>query len=196
MVEGFSYARRDPVITALILVGAIIGIASAAAQLLIPLFAESVLDAGATGAGLMNAAMAFGLIITASVLAARSGLTSPIRLVAVVFATIAGPGLIAIGSATSLVVALAACLVWGMGGGVVMTLQRTLIQGRTDAAVMGRIMGLSTMAQFGTFPLGSLLVFAVVGSFGVAGTMVAFGVVVLVLAVVLSLRLLSLAADG
>lgn len=192
--EGFSYARRDPVITSLIAVGAIIGIASAAAQLLIPLFAESVLDSGAIGAGLMNAAMAFGLITTASILAARSAVSSPIKLVGLVFATIAGPGLIAIGSARSLAVALMASLIWGMGGGVVMTLQRTLIQSRTEAAVMGRIMGLSTMAQFGTFPLGSILVFAVVGSLGVAGTMVAFGVVVLVLAVALSLRLLSLAA--
>jgi len=190
--EGLTYARRDPTILVLIGVVGVIGIGSAAAGLLIPAFADRVLGSGAVGAGAMNAAMAFGLIITAGVLASRAMVKRPGLLLAVVFAAIAGPGLIAIGLSRTLILALIACLVWGMGGGVVMTLQRTLIQQRSSAEVMGRMMGLSAMAQFGTFPLAALLVFAIVGPLGVANTIVAMGVAMFIGAAIMAWHLARL----
>ena len=43
--------------------------------------------------------------------------------------------------------------VWGVGGGMVMTMQRTLLQERTPDELMGRVMGLNTIGILGSFPL-------------------------------------------
>ncbi len=190
--EGLTYARRDPMILVLIAVMSVIGVLSAGSGLLIPGFADRVLDVGAIGAGAMNAGMALGLIITAGVLASRTTVKRPGRLLAIAFACIAGPGLVAIGLSRSLIPAVAFCIVWGMGGGVVMTIQRTLLQQRTSPEVMGRIMGLSAMAQFGTFPLAALLVFAIVGPLGAANTMVAMGAAMALVAIALASQLVRL----
>lgn len=190
--EGLTYARADPIIPVLIGVAGVLGLGGAGAGLLIPRFAEKVLGSDALGAGAMNAAMAFGLIISASALASRPMVARPRRLVALVSIAIAGPGLIAIGSARTLPLAMIACLVWGLGGGIVTTLQRTVIQQRTAPEVMGRIMGLATMAQYGTFPLGALLVFLVIGPLGVANTMIAIGAAMFLVTLSLGSRLIAL----
>ncbi len=187
--EGLRHIRRDPIVGILIAMAGFIGIGSATAQLFLPELARDELGVGAFGAGVLNGSMSVGLIITAGYLATRLTVDRPGRLIALVFGLIAGPGLIALGLSPVFVAALLAGLVWGLGGGVVMTLQRSMIQQRTSDEVMGRVMGLYSMAQFGSFPFTALALFLLAGPLGLRATFVVMGLVLTVGAVTLGVAL-------
>lgn len=190
MAEGLAHARRDPIVGIVLLMGGCLGLGTAASFLFMPQLARDSLGASAFGAGLLNASMSLGLIITAGFLASRVNLDRPVRLMAWVFALVGGPGVVAIGISPVYAVALLATFCWGMGGGIVVTLQRTTLQRRTPDHLMGRIMGLFALANFGTFPVAALLTFGLAQVVGVRGVFVTLGTAMTCIIVVLSSRIL------
>ena len=86
-----------------------------------------------------------------------------------------GGGLIAIGFSREYAVTALFCVMWGLAGGVAMTLLRTLTQMNTPPELMGRVMGLSMMAQNGAFPIGAVILFGLVSVTSVSTTMVIAG---------------------
>lgn len=63
-----------------------------------------------------------------------------------------------LGQATSLPTMGLFLFLWGVGGGLYMNLNQTLIQNNTPATVMGRVMALHSLLMSGLAPLGALLV--------------------------------------
>jgi MFS family permease len=68
-------------------------------------------------------------------------------------------------------------LLWGLGGGIYMNLNQTLIQELTPAGHMGRVMSLTALTQAGLVPIGALVASAMAGVIGPRATMSVYGVV-------------------
>jgi peptidoglycan/LPS O-acetylase OafA/YrhL len=83
---------------------------------------------------------------------------------------------------------LCAMAAWGLFGGVAMTTQRTMVQSRTPSVLMGRVMGIWTLAMMGAFPLAAGISAALAPRLGPGGTMVAVAVATTVVAPLLVFR--------
>jgi hypothetical protein len=65
---------------------------------------------------------------------------------------------ILLGQSTSIVVMSIFLFMWGVGGGLYMNLNQTLIQNNTPREVMGRVMAIHSLLMSGLAPAGALLV--------------------------------------
>ena len=70
--DALAYVRGEPVLFALLLIGAIPSFVALPYQQMLPAFAESVLDAGASGLGLMQSATGLGALLGALAVASYS----------------------------------------------------------------------------------------------------------------------------
>ena len=174
--DGARIALGSEPLRSLLLLTCVLGMASTTSQLLLPEFARDVLDQESLAASALNVAMSAGLVITSMVLAMRWSPRRPGAVLTVATCVALGGGLIAMGlSRTYLLVAIFAFL-WGISGGIAMTLMRTLIQVHTPPELMGRVMGLSATAQNGAFPIGAVILAVFVNRTSVATAMVLSGV--------------------
>jgi MFS family permease len=134
-------------------------------QALLPVLARDRLGRDALDTGLMFASLGTGMLFTSIVLASTRGL----RRKGLVFTCnyiAGGLGFVAIGWSTSYALTLAVLFVWGMGGGLFINLNQTLIQTNSPHELMGRVMSVHTLAFVGIGPLGALLAGAGAEAFG------------------------------
>jgi MFS family permease len=176
--EGIRVAWHTEPLRSLLAVSFVVGLAIAATMLLLPAVARDILGTDSFGAGLLNAAMGAGLMVTSLLVASRPAPARPGRLMMVLMGTTLPGGLILIGWSTSYAVTLVVVLLWGAGGGINMALLRTALQQHTPSELMGRMMGLSALAQQGAFPIGSVLLFVLVRLAGLGPALVIAGVLI------------------
>lgn len=185
--------RTEPMRSLLALTG-VLGLVIAASTLLLPEIARDVLGTGSLAASALNVCMSLGMVTTSMVLATRWTPARPGLVLAIATSSALGTGLVAIGASRSYALTALVCVMWGLTGGIAMTLMRTLLQLHTPPELMGRVMGLSAMAQNGAFPIGALALFGLVTATSVTTAMIIAGVVcsVLVWAIVLRPTIRSL----
>lgn len=174
---GARHALGTEPLRSLLALTTVMGLAIATSTLLLPEFARDVLGVGSFAAGALNAVMSIGMVVTSMLLATR---WTPARrglVLAWITSVALGGGLIAIGASRSYLVTAIAALAWGLSGGIAMTLLRVLMQLHTTPELMGRVMGLSAMAQNGAFPIGAILLVVLVAATSVATTMVIVGAI-------------------
>ena len=175
--EGARAALGTEPLRSLLSITFVMGLAITTSVLLLPEFARDVLDKESFAAGALNAFMSIGMMGTSFVLATRWTPSRP-GLVLTIFAGLfLGGGLIAIGSSRAYLLTAVFAFLWGMSGGIAMTLLRTLTQVNTPPELMGRVMGLAAMAQNGAFPIGALMLFGLVSVTSVSTTMVISGAI-------------------
>lgn len=173
--EGARIALGTEPLRSLLGITTVMGLAIATSSLLLPEFARDVLGTQSLAASGLNVFMSIGMMITSMVIATRWTPSRP-GLVLTVFSIVPlGGGLIAIGLSRVYLVAALFGFMWGLAGGVAMTLLRTLTQVNTPPELMGRVMGLASMAQNGAFPIGALLLFGLVSATSVSTAMVIAG---------------------
>jgi predicted MFS family arabinose efflux permease len=166
--EGLSFIKRSRGITVLVGMLMVFGLLMIGPfQALLPVLARDRLGRGALGTGMLFAAMGTGMLVTSLVLASvrdlkRKGLIFTINYIA------GGLGFAAIGLSTSYLLTLAILFVWGMGGGLFINLNQTLIQSNTPHELMGRVMSVHTLSFIGVGPIGALLAGAGAEAFGPA----------------------------
>ena len=179
--DGARVALRTEPLRSLLALTFVLGLVIAASTLLLPELARDVLGTGSLAASALNVFMSVGMVGTSMVLATRWSPSRPGLTLAIATSSALGTGLVAIGLSRTYLLTALCCLVWGLTGGIAMTLLRTLVQLHTPDELMGRIMGLSSMAQNGAFPIGALALFALVAATSVATAMVLSGAVASVL---------------
>lgn len=172
--------RTEPMRSLLALTG-VLGLVIAASTLLLPELARDVLGTGSLAASALNVCMSLGMVTTSMFLATRWTPARPGLVLAIATSSALGTGLVAIGASRSYALTAAFCVAWGLTGGIAMTLLRTLLQLHTPPELMGRVMGLSAMAQNGAFPIGALALFGLVTVTSVSTTMILAGVICSVL---------------
>jgi MFS family permease len=186
--DGFRWALGHEPARSLLGVMLTIGVMWGATQLLLPDLARSELGQGAFGASMLFAPLGLGMVTTSLFLANREQLARRGRLLAIVFTLNAGPLVVLIGTSRSYALTFGMMAVWGVGGGIVMTLQRTLLQERTPPEMMGRVMGLNTLAMLGAFPLAAAMSSALTAAMGTGAALATMGGATVVAAAALTFR--------
>lgn len=156
IAEGVRFVAQHREIRALFLLLAGTGVFMLGPyQALMPQIARENLGSDAFGASLLFAFLGIGMGVTSVVLARTRDLSHKGAWFA--GGLVAG-GMLQVGLGLSPLYAATAVLMffWGVGGGLFMNLNQTLIQTHTSNEVMGRVMALHTLAMVGLAPLGAL----------------------------------------
>jgi MFS family permease len=172
--EGFSYAAGFLPIRNILLLLAIVSLVGFPYTVLMPVFAQEVLQGGPNTLGLLMAASGVGAVTGAAYLAARKsvlGLGRVIPLMSALF----GAGLIAFSFSRVIWLSLILMVVTGLGFMVQMATSNTLIQTIVDEDKRGRVMSFYTMAFMGTAPFGSLLAGSLADRIGAPHTLLIGG---------------------
>jgi predicted MFS family arabinose efflux permease len=186
--EGARFALGTEPLRSLLALTTVLGLAIATSTLLIPEFARDVLGTESLAASALMVFMSIGMMTTSMLLATRWTPSRPGLLLTIFSVTTIGGGLIAIGASRVYVVTALCSFGWGLCGGVVMTTLRTLTQVNTPPEMMGRVMGLATMAQHGSFPLGALLLVGLVSATSVSTAMMIAGLICAAASALIAIR--------
>jgi dTMP kinase len=139
LVEGFRFIGKNPLIRALIL-GVMIAFAAAGAVISTGQFFARILNAGASGFGILVAAVGVGLVgglVSSGWLSSR---LAPERLFAPGIG-VAGGALVVTALMPALRYAIPPAVVMGAGAGVAFIVGYTILQSRADDRVRGRTFG-------------------------------------------------------
>jgi MFS family permease len=154
--EGFRYVFGFAPIRVLLLLLALVSLASTFATVLYPVFADKILGGGATTLGYLMAASGLGALASALWLASRQsvlGLGKWIPLASGAF----GLALVGFSYSENTWLSLLLLLVAGAGMMVEMAATNTILQTIVEEDKRGRVMSWYALAFLGTVPLGSLL---------------------------------------
>ncbi len=178
--EGFSYVRRDEVLSRLVLMNVIVNVIIYPYVTMMPVFAEDILDVGSTGYGVLLTGVGFGSIPGGLVAASMQGRASKGK--AMSLAALLYMGMVLVFALSRLFpLSFAILIVAGVGWSVFVTLNQTILQLSLDDAHRGRGMALFNMAS-GLSPFGNLAMGASASGLGAPHSVAAFAVVGLMLA--------------
>jgi MFS family permease len=156
IAEGFRFVVQTPPIRALLLLLAVIGFLGMPYAVLMPIFADKILHAGASGLGILMGGSGLGALLSSIFLASRPSLKG-------LGAWIAGSTIVfgaALGAfAYSRLFWLSVVLLVPVGFAMMLELggSNTLIQAMVPNAIRGRVMAIYSMIFMGMAPLGALL---------------------------------------
>ena len=191
IAEGLRFVARTAPIRALLLLIAIVSFTGMPYAVLMPIFADRILHAGARGLGILMGASGVGALVGSIMLALRSTVRGLGTWVAVSSATF-GAMLIAFGFSHTLWLSVAILVPLGGAMIVQMSSSNTLIQSMVPDELRGRVMAAYTMMFMGMGPLGSLAGGTVADRAGAPAAVMIGGAITIVAAIVFSLRLPSL----
>jgi MFS family permease len=155
LADGMSYARRHREILGLLAIACLPGIFFIAPfTVTIVLMVEDVLKESDKFVGFLTAA--FGVGVAAGSLALTIGRLPRRGLALLCSAVSGGLILVAYGLSESTPLSMAILFVWGLGAAVFINLAVALLQENADAAVMGRVMSMYSLAFMAALPIGYL----------------------------------------
>ena len=195
IMEGFRYVAHTAPIRALLLLIGVISFCAMPYAVLMPVFAENILHAGARGLGILMGASGLGALIGSVALAMRSSVRGLGRWVAVSAGTF-GAALAAFALSRSFVLSALLLVPVGATMMIQMASSNTLIQSMVPDALRGRVMSVYSMMFMGMGPLGSLLAGSVAEHAGAPIAVAAGGVISVVGAIVFGLRLPNLRGEA
>jgi MFS family permease len=173
--EGIAFITHDRGIRVLVGLLMVFGLLMIGPfQALLPVIARDNLGREALGTGLLFAALGSGMLVTSLILASvrdlrRKGMIFTVNYI------LGGIGFAAIGLSRSYALTLVVLFFWGMGGGLFINLNQTLIQTRTPHELMGRVMSVQMLSFVGIGPIGALVAGAGAEAFGAAAWIAACG---------------------
>jgi MFS family permease len=193
--QGFGFAIGERPIRALMLMLAFMSLTGMPFMVLMPVFADRVLDGGPAAYGILMSAAGLGALSGAVTLASRrdvSGLGSWVARAAIAF----GALLCAFSFSRSLWVSVALLLPIGFSMMVEISSSNTLIQTMVPDALRGRVMAVYSMMFMGMAPAGALLAGWAADRIGAPRTVLVGGAACVVAAAVFRWSLPRLRADA
>jgi MFS family permease len=148
---GFEYVWSTPVLRTTLVMMAIVGMFTYEFSVMLPLFSEFTLDAGAGGYAAMTAAMGAGAVVGGLFTASRR--TNAPGLV-VATGALFGASVMAAALMPNLALAVAALCVVGFFSITFTSLANAALQLASAPEMLGRVMALWSMAFIGTTPIG------------------------------------------
>ncbi|MDZ7729691.1 MAG: MFS transporter [Dehalococcoidia bacterium] len=193
-IEGLRFVFDNPGLRGLVSISVVAGLFMLGPIfVLVPEIARTKLEVGATMNGLLMTFTGAGMFVTSFFLASRSTLSRKGTWFIANF-LVAGPIVMAIGLSPIYPLTALAMFAWGVGGGVFINMNQTLVQLYTPDAMMGRVMSIYMLSIAGLLPLGSLVAGAGAEVIGADTYLVLSGVIMLACAVYSWLRLKELRA--
>jgi len=195
MAEGFRFVARARPIRALLLLLGVISLVGLPYAVLMPIFADRILHAGATGLGVLMGASGIGALAGSLTLAARRGILGLGTWVGV---STAGFGVSLALFAVSKVLWLSIAMLIPVGFSMMLAMasSNTLIQAMVPDVLRGRVMAVYSMMFMGMAPLGSLAAGWLAERVGAPEALAAGGALSVVAAAVFGLRLPALRVEG
>lgn len=193
--EGFRFARRARPVRALLLLVSLASLWGMPYIILMPIFADRILQGGPKGLGILMGSAGVGALFGALTLASRR---SPRGLGRWVALAMGGFGVFlflfslsrAFWLSAALLVPAGFCMIWTVGAA------NTLIQVMVPDELRGRVMAIFSMMFLGIAPFGSLLAGALAERFGASATVAIGGVVCLAGAVRFAIALPGLRTEA
>jgi MFS family permease len=157
IAEGFRTVAASPPMRMTVVVSIAMGTCFMGSYIVtLPLLVREFYAGAATDLALMNAANSLGLVTTILVLLRVGDIQRPGR--ALLGAQMIGSlALGSIGFGFEFPVLLALVFVWGMGGGIAMSMSRTIMQSLAPSNQRSRVMSCYSLAFMGSGPFGALL---------------------------------------
>jgi len=156
LAEGLNYIRRSPVLVALLLMAVVPIMFGMPYQMLMPVFAEDVLDVGARGLGFLMAAVGLGALAGSLVVASLGDFRHK-GLLLLGSALLFGVTLILFTQSANFYLSLLILLCVGVVNTAYLSVNNTLLQTNVEGQVRGRVMSIYVMT-FGLNGVGVLLV--------------------------------------
>jgi len=173
--EGFSYAFGFAPIRSVLLLLALVSLMGMPFTVLMPIFAEKILNGGAQALGFLMGATGVGAIIGSIYLASRRSVLGLGRII-VISSSLFGIGLIAFSLSRLFWLSLLMMLLTGFGMMVEMASSNTVLQTIVEEDKRGRVMSFYTMAFMGMVPFGSLLAGSLANNIGAPKTVMIGGI--------------------
>ncbi len=183
LVSGIQYASKQIDLGGLLLLSLVFSIFGISYATVLPAFVEQVLHQGADAYGWVNAAIGFGAVTGAFMIANQHG--GSWRGLWLVIAGIAFP--IVLGAFAFMpIYSVSLILAFGLGVGfmVQFTMINTLLQTRVEDQLRGRVMALYTLTFFGFAPLGNLAIGVLAQSIGLSDSILIFAMLSLALTLI------------
>lgn len=190
IAEGFRFVGKTAPVRALLLLIGAVSFTALPYTVLMPLFADQVLHAGARGLGILMGASGIGALLGSLALATRSSVKGLGRWIAIACA-IFGATLSAFALSRSFVLSSALLVIAGGAMMVQMASSNTLIQSMVPDELRGRVMSVYTMMFMGMGPFGALLSGSI-DRIGAPLTVAGGGAITVLAAIGFALRLPSL----
>ncbi len=188
-VEGFRFAMSDLPIRSALLLLALLSLLGLQYSVFLPIFATDILHRGARGMGLLMSFAGVGALLGALHFAARTSYKGLARWIAGTSAA-AATGLILFSQSRVFWLSAAVLFFVGFAATVQMAATNTVTQSRVPDALRGRVMAVYATMFMGIQPVGALLAGGVAKHIGAPMTLAIFGVVLLLGAIVFTLRVL------
>jgi MFS family permease len=180
--EGLHYLRNTPDIGKVMLMLASVSLFSLPYVTLLPVYARDIFSGSASTFGLLNSFVGLGAVTGALFLASMKPGTN-LKKVLFRCTLIFGVALIAFSHMDLFWIALVCIALAGFGMMAQTTISNTLIQTTVAPAMRGRVISYYAMAFFGMQPIGGLLVGGTAQLVGAPGTILAQGIMTLLIAV-------------
>ena len=178
--EGMSYIRKTPEIAFVLMMLALVSLVVLPFNSIMPAYAKDIFHGSASTFGMLNSAFGLGAFSGALFLASLKPDTN-FRKVLAVNTFVFGAGLVLFSHTTWYPLALAFAAISGFGMMSQITITNTIIQTTVDPSMRGRVISFYAMAFFGMQPFGGLIVGAVSQSIGVQYTVLAEGIIALLI---------------
>ncbi len=185
--EGLAYAWLDREVRLIMLVTAAIAMLGMSYQAFMPAFARDILDVGAWGLGLLLMAVGIGAVSGAVFSGTPWACRNPQRTLSLLGLG-TGLSLLAFAYAPHLIAALLIAAVMGFCSIGYLVTGNATVQLKVPEELMGRVMGLWTVINAGTMPLGALALGALAEAAGLRLTLGLAGGVCALAALVLFRR--------
>ena len=195
IIEGATYTFASVPIRSILIFVAVVSFVAASYPLLMPVYAEDILQGGPRVFGYLMSATGVGALAGAVFLASRNNLKGLGEMI-VIAAVLYGIGYFALALSNALPISLIIALVLGFSLMMQMASSNTIVQTIVEDQKRGRVLSLFVMARRGIESLGSLLFGAIAAWIGTPGTMMIAGTVCLLAVAVFATQLPSIRQAG
>jgi MFS family permease len=156
-VEGLRFVFENRALRGLVFISIVTGLFMLGPTfVLVPEIARTKLEVGSSLNGLLMAFTGLGMFVMSLYLASRQSLNRK-GYWFMLNMFIAGPIVVGIGLSPVYVLTAVFMFAWGIGGGVFINMNQTLVQLNTPDEMMGRVMSIYMLSIAGLVPVGSLL---------------------------------------
>ena len=186
LIGGLKYVWGNHTVLVLLVTAFLLNLLAAPYRYaFLPLFARYILDAGATGYGMLTAMAGLGALVAGLWVVSLGNVKGKGRLL--VWSSLAWPAsLLLFALSTSYTLSLAFVFVAGLAQALAWTVIATLILSNTTPSMRGRVMGLRTGVVI-ALPFGNLLAGAAAERFGAPAAQGAYAVTAIVIMLVIVL---------
>jgi len=178
LVNGFQYSFRSTTIKTALLYIAVLSFVGMSFQVLMPIFADKILNGNAQTLGLLMSASGIGSLFGALKLASKKNSKGLDKIVSIC-SLLLGFGLVGLSFTNITVISATLLFIIGYAFVTILAACNTIIQEHVDEDKRGRVMSIYTMAFIGVTPFGTLFEGAVAEKIGVPHTFLLNGIIML-----------------